>query len=343
LLSASAVDALFAPLAGFNKFLVAVSGGPDSTALLLTASDWAKRRSDASLVVATVDHGLRPESAAECSAVAALSERLGLHCHVLRWEGEKPATRLQERAREARLHLLLSCARRVGADVLLLAHHADDQAETVLFRLARGSGLSGLGAMAAKTMIDGLCVARPLLGVPKSALVAHCEAQGVAFVRDPSNADPRFARARLKPLIAALAKEGLGAAALGRFARRARRADEALERKTDEAEARLVGAGIVDGRALIGEPEEIALRLLIRQALRVSGRARQAISLAAMERLEARLREALTEGEPFAANVAGAEFRARPDGRLTIAGERPRRTRRTRARVGDDASPARPA
>ncbi|HXZ18039.1 MAG TPA: tRNA lysidine(34) synthetase TilS, partial [Roseiarcus sp.] len=148
LLDDAAVDALIAPLATPKATLIAVSGGPDSTALLLMAAEWAARRG-ARVFAATVDHGLRPESAAEAAGVALLSAKLSVPHATLVWSGAKPATRLQERAREARYRLLLAHAEKIGADRIATAHHLDDQAETVLFRLLRGSGVSGLKGMGA--------------------------------------------------------------------------------------------------------------------------------------------------------------------------------------------------
>jgi tRNA(Ile)-lysidine synthase len=164
----AAADAAFAPLAEAKALLLAVSGGPDSTALLLMAQAWAARRGGVPrLEAATVDHGLRPESADEARAVAALCEKLAIPHHTLLWQGEKPKTRLQERAREARYALLAQCAKAAGADVIVTGHHLDDQAETALFRLMRGSGVAGLRGMSAQSARDGVTIARPLLGFPR--------------------------------------------------------------------------------------------------------------------------------------------------------------------------------
>jgi len=172
--SAGAPTAPLASLRDEPALLLAVSGGPDSTALLLMASEWAEPKPR--LFAATVDHGLRPESGAEAAAAAELCARLGVPHATLRWQGRKPTTRLQERAREARYDLLAAHARQVGAGVVVTAHHLDDQAETVLFRLARGSGLAGLAGMAARSRRGAIDIARPLLAIPKADLVALCEA-----------------------------------------------------------------------------------------------------------------------------------------------------------------------
>jgi tRNA(Ile)-lysidine synthase len=185
-----------------------------------------------------------------------------------RWTGRKPKTGLQAAARAARYRLLLAAARRIGAPHILTAHTLDDQAETVLFRLARGSGLAGLAAMARTSPLDGLVLVRPFLDLPKARLIATLEATRTPFFEDPSNRDPRFARPRLRALMPSLAAEGLDASRLAQLARRMARADAALETATQEALDLLpVGPdpGItVDARAFARLPAEIALRFLRR-------------------------------------------------------------------------------
>jgi tRNA(Ile)-lysidine synthase len=299
--------------------LLAVSGGPDSTALLLMAAEWA---GGPKLYAATVDHRLREESAAEAAAVAALCQRLGVAHATLVWEGAKPASRVQERAREARYALLAAEARRVGARVIVTAHHLDDQAETVLFRLARGSGIAGLAGMAARTRRGDVEIARPLIGLRKQELVAFCEARGEAYIRDPSNLDPRFARPRLRRLSQALAAEGLDAPALARLAERAARVEAALARQTQAAETRLRlrETGRCDAAALAAEPEEIVRRLL---ALAIGP-----APLEAMERIAAELIAAVAERRRYAANVGGALVAFDGRAEVTVAPEPPRRASR---------------
>ena len=139
--------------------VLAISGGPDSTLLLRGAAGLRPFGEVLPLVTATVDHGLRPESAAEAEQVAAWSEAIGIPHRTLRWHGEKPRSGLQEAAREARYSLLAELARDIGAARVLTAHTLDDQAETMLMRLARGSGLSGLRGMAAETHLQGIVLA----------------------------------------------------------------------------------------------------------------------------------------------------------------------------------------
>jgi len=313
----------FEALSREAALLLAVSGGPDSTALLLMAAEWAVDRPTPKLFAATVDHGFRAESAAEAERVAALAARLGVSHATLVWEGDKPSARLQERARDARYGLLAAHALAVGAGVVVTAHHLDDQAETVLMRLTRGSGLSGLAGMATRSRRGEIDIARPLLLMLKAELIAICEARGVDYARDPSNADPRFARPRLRAIAEVLAAEGLDAPALARLARRAATVEAALAAKSAEAEARLrlVETGRCDARALAAEPVEIVRRLLTLAMAKVSGADAARISLEAMERIAAELVAADAEACEYAANVAGAlivrdfggEVRVRPE------------------------------
>ena len=243
-------NALFSGLENLRGLLLAVSGGSDSTALLVLASRWAKglkkrlKHSPPKLAAITIDHGLRPESRREAAAVKRLARRLGLPHRTLHWRGPKPKTGLQEAARNARYQLLAKEAVRTGVEHIVTAHTLDDQAETVLFRLARGSGLTGLAGMAhAATIPAGrdtaIFLVRPLLRVPKARLVATLRAAGIAHSEDPSNLDPRFTRTRLRALLPDLAREGLDARGLARLALRMRRAEATIEFAVAAARAAL--------------------------------------------------------------------------------------------------------
>jgi tRNA(Ile)-lysidine synthase len=208
---------------GGRGVLLAVSGGPDSTALMHAAAA-LREASGASVAVATVDHGLRPGSDAEAADVGRAARTLGLPHTRLPWAGPKPGTGLQEAARDVRYALLSAHAAAIGAGLVLTGHTRDDQAETVLMRLAAGSGLAGLAGMRAeRALAPGLVLGRPFLHLPKAILVAWCEARGLAYLRDPSNADPRFARGRLRDAWPVLEREGLTPARLARLAERAAR------------------------------------------------------------------------------------------------------------------------
>ena len=175
-ISARQARQLFAPWKGAAALVLAVSGGPDSVALMWLAARW--RRSftrGPRLIAVTVDHGLRAEAAREARDVKRLAKDLDLEHRTLRWRGAKPKTGLPAAAREARYALLAKAARASGARHIVTAHTRDDQAETLLMRLLRGSGIAGLAAMARESERDGVLLARPLLEISKAQLVATLE------------------------------------------------------------------------------------------------------------------------------------------------------------------------
>jgi len=269
-ISADEIESLFAGLNASPGLVLAVSGGPDSTALLLLAARWKKQgKRRPKLLAVTIDHGLRPDSRREALAVKRLARTLGMPHRTMKWNGPKPATALQERAREARYALLADAARKAHARHVLTAHTLDDQAETVLLRMARGSGVAGLAAMAPVAPLGDLFLVRPFLDLSKARLLATLAAEDIAFADDPSNRDPRFTRVRLRGLMPALEREGFTARRLGQLARRVRRAERAIETVVDIAAARLsVGAWprrgpiVFDGGTFARLPAEVALRLL---------------------------------------------------------------------------------
>ena len=326
-IDAARIEALFAPLVDAKGLLVASSGGPDSTALLIMAAQWAKAPGRPKVEVATVDHGLRPEARGEAEAVGKLARRRGLAHRILEWRGEKPKARIQERAREARYRLLAAEARAIGADHIVTAHHADDQCETILFRLLRGSGIAGLRGMAPFALLDGLAVARPLLALRKSELVTYCRAEGEAYFEDPANEDPRFARTRLRRLAALLAEEGFGPAEAARLSRRAARMEEAVLRATEAAASRLnlqTGGGL-DALALFAEPPEVALRLLKAAILAAGGREAAAARLEQIEALAEALQGKVAAGEALRTTLGGLSLRLDAKGSLRIDKAPPRR------------------
>ncbi len=280
--SAAEARDLFADLVDAPALVLAVSGGPDSTALLYLAARWrAGRKSGPKLLAVTVDHGLRAESAREALAVKRLAKSLRVPHRTLRWEGKKPSSGLQQAARQARYRLLAGAARKARARHILTAHTRDDQAETVLIRLARGSGVTGLAAMARSSLLPAsgekeITLLRPLLEVPKSRLLATLRAAGILYADDSSNRDPRFTRVRLREAMPTLEREGLTASRLVLLARRARRADAAIEAAVDQAAGEL-SAGIwsrsgpirLDALGFAGLSPEISLRLLGRAIARV--------------------------------------------------------------------------
>lgn len=240
-------------------FGVAVSGGPDSLALLLLAHAAFPGRVRA----ATVDHALRPESAAEAAFVAEICARLAVP-HAILAADAPIAGNVQSAARLLRYRLLAGWAGAQGIAWLLTAHHQDDQAETLLMRLQRGAGLSGLSGIRARADIAGIAVARPLLGWPRAALAAIVAEAGIAPVEDPSNEDERYDRARLRRRIAEAG--WVDAAAFARSAAALAEADAALEWALERLiEERLEGAK----GGLAFDPEGIPAELRRRALLRI--------------------------------------------------------------------------
>jgi tRNA(Ile)-lysidine synthase len=175
-----------------------------------------------------VDHALRPESSSEAALVKTRLEQSGIETEILRWQHEVITARMHEQAREARYTLLIEACRRHGACDLFVAHHRDDQAETILMRLAKGSGVDGLAGIAAQSHRDGIRLLRPFLSVSKQRLIATCEAENLVFVSDPSNRSEKFTRGRLRKILPLLADEGMTIDSLLSLGTRAAEAKEAI-------------------------------------------------------------------------------------------------------------------
>jgi len=266
------LDPLMDP--GSGPVAVAVSGGADSTALLHLADAWARKHARP-LLVYTVDHRLRPDAADEALRVACLAATLGRSHRTLAWVGDKPSTGLQAAARTARYRLLLAACRRDRAEALLLAHHLDDQAETLLHRIDRGTGPDGMAGMQPARRLDGVLLLRPLLDLPKARLVATCRAAGLAWSEDPSNDDRRFARTGLRRLAPALAEAGITPDRLGRLAAAMAVARATLDRfaaawMAAHADVRAAGDLRLDRAALLAAAPTLRHRL-VDHALRAVG------------------------------------------------------------------------
>ncbi len=201
-----AATAHLTPAHNGQRIGVAVSGGGDSLALLLLAQGWAAE-AGFTLLAATVDHGLREGSAEEAEGVAAQCAKLGIDHDICRWDGWSGDGNLQMAAREARKALLIHWADGRDIDLILLGHTADDQAETVLMRLARGSGVDGLAGMPDETQ-EGRFL-RPLLGTTRAALREYLRTRNVSWVDDPSNEDDQFDRVKARRMMAKLEELGL--------------------------------------------------------------------------------------------------------------------------------------
>jgi tRNA(Ile)-lysidine synthase len=301
------------------------------------------------LIAVTVDHGLRKEAKREAADVARLARKLGVAHRTLRWSGRKPKTGLQEAARMARYRLLADAARKADASHILTAHTRDDQAETVLIRMSRGSGMSGLAAMTRISTVPGegegqIKLVRPLLDVPKARLVASLRAAKIPYADDPSNRDPRFTRARLRGLMEELAREGLDARRLSLLARRLKRADTAIEAAVDRAEAELAhplsmpGAVAFEVAGVARLPAEIALRLLGRAVARAGDEG--PVELAKLEALAAALEAAQKAGNTrFRRSLAGAIV-TRTERQITVERAPPRRGKPLTTAGRGEAKPA---
>jgi tRNA(Ile)-lysidine synthase len=269
--------ALFASLRSASGIAIAVSGGGDSLALLDCIDRWRLTMArPPKIVVLTVDHGLRKTSRQDALRVVALSKARGIAGKVLRWTGEKPGGDVEAAARAARYRLLLAAARQAGASHLLLAHHRDDLAETLLLRLARGSGLFGLAAMRSEIRVGDVTIVRPFLDLPRARLVETIAVAGLEPSEDAMNTDPRFARARLRRIMPLLAANGIDSAGLAATARRLAGAAETI----DAAATALIEEAVhldalsvasLEKKPFFVAPREIGLRLLVRLLLAIGG------------------------------------------------------------------------
>ena len=264
-----------------SKMALAVSGGGDSMALLYLAADWA-RVQHVALSVVTIDHQLRRESGAEAALVKRVAQELGLAQTTLPWQGWDGQGNLPDAAREARLELIDGW--RGEMQHVLMGHTQDDQAETFLMRLRRGSGVDGLSGIAQVHHVAGarrhdlsrptsehrpsapLQILRPLLAVSRASLRAYLTKIGAKWVDDPSNEDDRYERVRMRQFMPALGSVGLSQKGLADTTKRLRRARTALSRRAVSVAAQIAfqedGDVVFDLDALSEIEEETQLRLM---------------------------------------------------------------------------------
>jgi len=298
-----------------GRLAVAVSGGADSAALMLLAAE------SFDVTVLTVDHSLRAASAGEALAVARLCTEHGIKHHIFIWEGDKPTGNIQAVARDARYGLMANWCRANGVRYLATAHHMDDQAETVLLRLARGSGVYGLAGMAPARDLKDVTLIRPLLNVPKSDLLTYLRARSVEWIEDPSNQSEAFDRVKIRKLLGNPPVEGLRADRLAATAGRLRRSRAALEHYEAKWLYRAVetfpeGYAVLDLGALTDEPEEILLRGLATICRYVG----KGTYVPRMEKL-LRLFDQLTTGGFRGQTLYGARFTPLSAGKMLISRE----------------------
>lgn len=273
---------------------VAVSGGSDSMALLHLMQDWAQN-SGVILHAATVDHGLRPEAANEAKQVAKICAGLGVGHETLRWTDWDGKGNLQDQARQARYGLMAGWAGRLGISAIALGHTMDDQAETFLLRLARGSGVDGLSGMAAFHKKNGVNWLRPVLGLGRQQLREYLRGRDIGWVEDASNQDTRFDRVKARNILKLLTPLGIDTARLVSTAAALQSARSALDCQTQEAARNLVA---VQGGDLVFAPDgfmalhpDIGARLLS-QALRWVSSAKYPPRRAALQDLQMKIQAA---------------------------------------------------
>jgi tRNA(Ile)-lysidine synthase len=259
---------------------VAVSGGGDSLALMHLLHGFAKARALAAPIVLTVDHGLRKTSARDAKKVLAWAKQAGLVAHVLTWRGKKPKSGIESAGREARYRLMGDWLKKNRIATLFVGHNLDDQVETFLLRLARGSGLDGLSGMVPRAPwpVPGfaqLTLARPMLGFGRDQLRAYLSGLGQAWLDDPMNEDAGFDRVKIRKARAALSEAGLMPARIAAAAAHLARARESLEIMTEavlQRAARKSQAGVLlDAAALAAAPREVGLRGLASVLMAVGG------------------------------------------------------------------------
>jgi len=268
------IDA-FAPFEPAPHLAVAVSGGSDSLALTLLAAAWTRDRGGR-VSALTVDHGLRPEAAAEARQVASWCAARGIGHEILHWRDRAPQSGIQAAARGARYRLLEEWCRAHEILHLLVAHQREDQAETLLMRLTQASGAEGLGGISAQVEHRSVRVLRPLLAVPRARLQATLEAAAQDWVEDPSNRNPAYLRARLRARLPGFAERGFTAERLAGLAAQFGHARVALETERARLLARSVmlypaGFAWLDGAALLAAPRELGLTALASIITTVSG------------------------------------------------------------------------
>jgi tRNA(Ile)-lysidine synthase len=262
-----------------RRAALAVSGGSDSLALMHLFSRWAEEARVPKPAVLTVDHDLRAGSSGEAGFVVDEARKAGLSAYILRWTGKKPKANVEEAARNARYRLMGEWCLAGNRDALFVAHTEDDQAETFLLRLGRGSGVDGLSAMRPRSAypIAGfdLELLRPLLGISRVDLRGFLKEGGIAWFEDPMNEDPRFTRVRVRQLLPQLAEAGVSAKRIAAAAAHLNRAREALDRQVDafleRFSRRRSSTLLLDGAALRTVPREIGLRALAAALIAVSG------------------------------------------------------------------------
>lgn len=294
--------ARFAPFEASPHVAVGVSGGADSMALAVLLAKWVEGQGGR-VTALIVDHGLRSESGAEANTVRNALEMLGIEAVILPWTPGDVSSGIQAKARTARYQLMEDWCKKSSVLHLAIGHHADDQAETVLMRLQKGSGADGLSGMPHTRELMHCRIIRPLLDVPKKALVSFLKKREISWIEDPSNKDPKYARTYIRE---GIKSDDLNVEGIAQSAARYARVREAAEMAAAAwmaryADLRPSGYIMLNQHALFAAPEDIRLRILSRVATVIGGKVYPP-SIASVERLHGKLRSETP------ATISGALF-----------------------------------
>ena len=249
-----------------SKIAIAVSGGVDSMVLMNLAKE-SDFLNDKNVFILVVDHDLRAESKQEAKFVKNEAKKIGFPTRILKWKGSKPNKRIQEEARNKRYSLLINFCRENNINNLYLAHHLDDQIETFLFRMFRGSGLQGLTSFSSSYERNGLTLIRPLIDTPKSELISYARRKKINWVEDPSNENQKYDRVKLRKVLPLIYKEGFDKKVFLKSVKKLRLANQALDQITKEFVLQYVIINknisvFIKKELFLTAPEDVQLRVL---------------------------------------------------------------------------------
>lgn len=271
-----------------GPIVVGVSGGTDSLYLTYLLNEWAKQKRQTLLAV-TVNHNLRPNSKEEAEWVHKTLQKQTISHTILSWDGIKPKTKIEEKAREKRYELLINFCHQHKAKFLFLAHHQQDQAETFWARLSRGSGLDGLCGIAPISKRAGITIVRPLLNTPKTVILKTLKQNRLKWAEDPMNQDLTYERVQWRKAQGQLDKLGLQSTNITKSEERLQRAKEALDFYTQDflqnhLHKSPYGFVSMDEKSFLTLPQEIRIRALI-QILNLFNKKNKIISLESVEKI----------------------------------------------------------
>jgi tRNA(Ile)-lysidine synthase len=288
LLSDHQINDLFSPLVDINRMALAVSGGRDSLALMFLINKWLKNNKfKKDIVVLTVNHQLREESNAECAEVSLIAEGYGFHHKILIWHHGNIKTSIQEKARNARYELMINYLKETRIDTLITGHTLDDNIETFLMRLAKGSGLEGLKSIQTSRNLDGINLFRPLLKVTRDQTTKILVSQNIGWIDDPTNNDEKYERIKIRNNISTLEKLNISKEKLQLTLNRLGRAHEVISNVTDKALREVLhfdnlGYVSLDYDILRAYPHEIIIKVFEKALIYVNGKR---VSLQSLERV----------------------------------------------------------